>query len=510
MSWTETVRTAVTALVRGRLYPTATSGTTTMLAAPSELPATVPDDDSDRYGNDHRLYPGFGAADAQFYLAATTLAQTRQGWYREYDEMDEELPEFASALNIYADNVTRASMPSQPALRVITENPRAKRIIEELFRRIEVEHILYEQARDIAKYGERAEEVVLNKDFLVERLKPLPTAFVIPQTDDQGRRVDPAWHQVDAAGQPLAKLREWQVLHFANFPSRAALTGRGVGYSARKAFKQLRMTEDAIVLGRLTRAHNRFAFLVDTEGMTPVDAQKHIDKVKQKMRKKRVVDPRTGRMDLASSPLSVEEDLFVATRPGSNADVKVLQGDLTAGNVEDISYLQQKIFTGLQVPKAFLQQAGDAKSRGIVTEQDLQFARNVRRLQDVIIRQYTRLAKLQLSLLGVDPEPVVFRLELPKVIIVDELRKWQAEQLKQLTMRMVKQTFWPTDEWLLQAFGDMTPDEVQEMLAGQNAPDEFNGLVTTAEVGTVSQSDEVTEALVGHLKSLLPSTPESA
>ena len=264
------------------------------------------------------------------------------------------------------------------------------------------------------------------------------------------------------------------MLYFANTVSSREWHGRSMAYAARKAFLQMRMMEDAIVIARLTRAHNKFAYMVETGTMTPKEAQKHLTRVKQTLRKRKIIDPRTGKMDLSHNPLTVEEDIFVATNKDSNADVKIMQGDLTIGNINDFLMIQQKVFTALKVPKAYLANEDQTKARAVITAQDIQFARSVRRVQYVLQVGLQQLLTLQLKLKGIPLEP--FSVALPLISAVDELRKWQAEQLKVLTARSMKETFWPTDEWVAGHFFNMTPDEVQLFLKGRVIPDKYNGL----------------------------------
>lgn len=455
-------------------------------------PKSDPLDDDLPLGAEGGLY--------RWYEKEIKLLKSRKGLYAEYDEMDEEMPEFSSALDIYADNATRGKSDGVPSLVIRTDNEEASRILTELRDRLGLESILWTLARDIAKYGERAEEIVVNDRFDVTRLKPLPTQYIFPQLDEYGRFKKPwAYHQVNDQNQVVAKFREWQVLYFANKKSRADTTGRGIGYSARKAFKQLRLMEDAIVIARLTRAHNRLAYLVDTDGLTPAEAQKHLNKVKAALRRRRIVDPVTNKMNLDYNPLSVEEDVYVAVKEGSKADVKVLQGDLTVGNIDDLLYFQQKAFTSFKVPKTYLSHDKETRTRAVITEQDIQFARSVRRHQYILQGGLKQLCDFQLAIKGVDPRTVSYTIGLPPISVVDELRTWQTEQLKMLVAQMFKQTFWPDDEWIFKVLLGYDDEQVAELLKGQQKPDKYNGLYQAPKVGTVGKPKEEVARLIAQL-----------
>jgi hypothetical protein len=452
--------------------------------------------------NEDGMPLGFGEPSAfDYYTQNVKGLRSRKGKYLEYDEMDEQSPEFASAMDIYADNATRGASDGSPSLDITCDNPRAKAEIQKIITDLQLEEGSWMLGRDIAKYGERAEEIIVGSDFRIQRLKVLPTEHIMPKIDKHGLWESPAYVQVREDGEEIANFEKWQILFFANLKSRADKFGTGFANASRRPFKQLRMMEDAVVVARLTRAHNRMAYLVDTGAMTPDEAQKHLQRVKNALRKKRTMNPYTGALDLSHNPLSVEEDIFVSTNKESKADVKVLQGDLTVGNLADLEYFQQKIFTGLKVPKSYLQHEKDTRTRGIITEQDIQFARAVRRLQTVMTSGYTQLFDLGLLLRGMNPKDIQYKVALPTITAVDELRYWQTEQLKMVCAQMLKQNFWPSDEFVFTNFLGYDPDEVAALLKGQVKPDKFNGLYMAPKLGNTvtKQTNEEWGKLIASL-----------
>jgi hypothetical protein len=251
--------------------------------------------------------------------------------------------------------------------------------------------------------------------------------------------------------------------------------------------------------------------MVDTGTLDPAGAQDHLGKVKRALRKRRTISLMDNKQDLSFNPLSIEEDIFVATNKESKADVKVLQGDLTVGNLADLEYIQQKIFTGVKVPKPYLAHEKDSRAKSVMTEQDIQFARSVRRLQSVIHEGFKQLFDFQLVLKGIDPSAVTYTIGLPVISIIDELRTWQTEQLKMLCAQMMKQAFWPSDEWILREMMGYAPDEIALFLKGQVKPDKFNGLYQAPKVGAVANnvksSDEAIDLTALH-QALAEAAPE--
>jgi hypothetical protein len=447
------------------------------VAAPASQTSEVKPKKADLSDENDYFSLNDGNGSFAYYERNLRLLTSRIGLYAEYDEMDTESPEYHSAMDIFADNATRGDSDGEPGIYIKSPDTKVAATLTEVRDRLNLVQASWPLARDIAKYGERALEVVVNKDYAIERLKPLPTKYILPQRDEFGAAPEKAYLQVNAAGEKVAEFYDWQVLYFANTKSASDLTGTGMGFAARRAFKQLRMMEDAICIARLTRANNRLLYAVDTGEMTPSEAQKHLAKVKSALRKRRMLDPRTGKMDTSYNPLAIEDDIFVAVNKESKANVSVLQGDLTLGNLNDVEFFLQKLFAGLKVPRAYLNEDKAAKdAKTIISAQDIQFARSVRRIQSIIQQEYRKLFDLALLLQGINPQKVQYTVGMPTISIIDDLRYWQTEQLKMLVAQMMKTVFWPSDEWILHHLLGYDQTQIDALLKDQKKPDEFNGL----------------------------------
>src|SRR6478609_8349469 len=88
--------------------PDVTVRTTAQKGSEADLPYTASDSNN----------TGLSGLIQQYYDDTTSLRTDRVGLYYEYDEMDEESPEFASALDIYADNATRGDSDDSQALSI--------------------------------------------------------------------------------------------------------------------------------------------------------------------------------------------------------------------------------------------------------------------------------------------------------------------------------------------------------------------------------------------------------
>lgn len=453
-----------------------------------------------------------GAEAYKWYMDAITMAGKRRGKYSEYEQMDIEVIEVASALDIYADNATNGDRDDAEVITIRSESTKVVEILEEIKATLNLDADMWSIARELAKNGDCFEEVVADATKELVRLKHLPPGQCFVETDEYGRR-DPEYpyRQKDENNEEIAKFEDWQILHFRLRTDRNTEYGvnGSILYKLRKVYKQLSMMEDAIVISRLVRAQQRYAYLIDVEGIEPGEPTlEYLNEVKQAMKKRRTIDPQTGKMDLKYNPMTAEEDIYVATRQGSQADVKVLQGSSNLGQLQDIEYFSKKMFAGLKVPKAWMGFEGETRARAVITELDVQFARTVRRLQQALIEGLEKLFTTALALRGVDPAANPFEVELPILSTVDELRKWQIEVLKASIANVYRNQLSVSTEWVYSNLLGLTDEEIEEIKA---AIDDEDGLdnkqikrATDIQKAMAPQSDPGDGGEDGAEESILP------
>ncbi|RLA89267.1 MAG: hypothetical protein DRG20_04935 [Deltaproteobacteria bacterium] len=361
----------------------------------------------------------------EYYMNALRLNQTKRARYIDYDIMDREYPEIGAALDIYADNAT---IPDEKRGRIVwveSEDQKVVDILEKLFKRLNLEDLAWPLARKLAKYGEAFFENVLSKDGKLSWIKPLKGEDIIINKDSYGRLLDPPYSQIDPiTGKKWVDFSLWQITHISLHRDEE---GFGFLERIRRVWKQLMMMEDGMVIARLTRSTMRYKFKIDVGDLPPDKAKKAVEEVRQNIKKHRFVDDQ-GRLKIRDNPLTNDEDFFIAVRQGSPADIEPIQGQANLGEIKDVEYFQNKIFAGLKVPKAYLGLERDINAKATLTEQDIQFSRSVRRIQDVIKKGFKKICDLELMLLGYFPSK--YKVLMSPISFKDEIRKWQAEKLK--------------------------------------------------------------------------------
>ena len=414
---------------------------------------------------------GFGASVSNagaWYDEQINMDDRRIAKYDDYNLMDQEDPELASALDIYADNATKGENETDTVIKIISKDQNVVDVLEEHIKRLNLNTELWSTARELVKNGDNFEEIVFFKDKEVHRLKGLPPDEMIVIQDRWGR-LDPdnPYVQKDDIGQVVAKFKDFQIIHYKLKKTKRSKYGVDGSVLApiRKLYKQLNMLEDSLVLARLTRAIQRYAYLVDTEGIEPGEPTlEYLDEVMNRMKKRRMVDPKTGSMDLEYNPMSMEEDVFVSTKKDSKANVKVLQGSTNLSQLADVEYFRNKKFAGVKVPKAYLSHEKDVRARAMLTEQDIQFARTVRRIQLALIAGLKKLFDIILMSRGINPVNVTYDIQLPVLSTIDELRLWQVKQIQMNVALLLHRDLNISIHWILTNLLDYDEDDVAEMI----------------------------------------------
>jgi hypothetical protein len=182
---------------------------------------------------------------------------------------------------------------------------------------------------------------------------------------------------------------------------------------ARRIWKQLLLSEDAMMIYRTSRAPERRIFKVFVGNMNDEDVEAYVNRVADKFKRQQVVDSKTGNVDLRFNQMAVDQDYFVPVRdPASPSPIETLPGAQNLSEIADIEYIQKKLLTALRVPKAFLgfeEVVGDGKNLSL---QDIRFARTINRIQKSMIAELNKIAIIHLFLLGFEDEISNFTLGL--------------------------------------------------------------------------------------------------
>ena len=153
--------------------------------------------------------------------------------------------------------------------------------------------------------------------------------------------------------------------------------------NARRAYRQLSLIEDAIIIYRLVRAPERLVFNVDVGNMSPPKAEAYLRKLMQNYWSKTSYDSNQSKTVQTFNPQSMLDNFWFAKRAGSEGtNVTSLAGGANLGQLEDLLYFKQKLYRALKVPVERLNPEAQADAQGAtILREELKFARFIIRLQ---------------------------------------------------------------------------------------------------------------------------------
>jgi hypothetical protein len=206
----------------------------------------------------------------------------------------------------------------------------------------------------------------------------------------------------------------WEVAHFRLLGDDRKLPyGTSMLEKARRIWKQLLLSEDAMLIYRTSRAPERRVFKVFVGNMDDKDVEPYVQRVANKFKRSQVVDSATGNVDMRFNQMAVDQDYFIPVRdPAAPSPIETLAGAQNLGEIADIEYIQKKLLTALRVPKAFLgfeEPVGGGKDLSLM---DIRFARTINKIQKCMIAEMNKIAIIHLFLLGFEDELSNFTLSL--------------------------------------------------------------------------------------------------
>jgi hypothetical protein len=387
--------------------------------------------------------------------------------YADYSEM-EFTPEIASALDIYGDEVTSFDEHGQ-TVKIVSKNQEVKETLETLFFDIlNFDFNAWSWCRNLCKYGDFILFVDASETNGILNLLPIPINEI--EREEGYDKEDPFAVRFRWLTQGNMILENWQVIHFRLLGNDNFLPyGSSIIEPARRIWRQLILIEDAMLVYRIVRSPERRVFYIDVGNVAPQEIETFMEQIKTRLRRTQVVDPTTGRVDLRYNPLSVDEDYFIPTRGDKSSRIETLAGGQFTGDIDDVQYIQNKLFAALKIPKSYLGYEGEIGSKATLAQQDVRFARTIERIQKIMIAELSKIAIIHLFLLGYSGEDLVdFEIKManPSTIALQQkLELWRTkfEIAGTATEGMLDR------KTVYKKIFDLSDDEIESVMEGKRA-----------------------------------------
>ena len=346
--------------------------------------------------------------------------------YRDSELMDG-FPEIGTALDIFSEE---ACVTSEQGfmVNVNSKSDRIKSILNDLFvNRLSINIILPMICRAMCKYGNNYMLLNIDKDNGIMGWKQLPvyemeryengTAYpyvsapsVSLNNVDETKAEDTKFVWVGQT--EYIPYRSWQIAHFRLlYDSQFLPYGVSVLNKARRHFRMLSMMEDMMLIYRLDRSIERRIFKINVGAIDTEDVPAYVQEIANNFKRTPIIDPMTGQIDLRKNIMCNTEDFFIPVRDSSEpSPIETLPAGQNLTAMDDIKFIQNKLFTALRVPKSFLnfeEATGDGKNLSLM---DVRFTRTTNRIQQALLMELNKIAMIHLFLLGFTDEITDFTL----------------------------------------------------------------------------------------------------
>jgi hypothetical protein len=179
-----------------------------------------------------------------------------------------------------------------------------------------------------------------------------------------------------------------------------------MGYlqKAIKVVNQLKMTEDSLVIYRMTRAPERRIFYIDVGNLPKAKAEQYVKSIMNQYRNKTTYDATTGEIRDEKKTMSMLEDFWMPRREGGKGtEITTLEGGQNLGQIDDINYFQNKLYGALNVPLSRMKpdQGMNFGRQAEITRDELKFSKFISRLRKKFSELFDDLLKTQLVLKGI-------------------------------------------------------------------------------------------------------------
>jgi len=371
--------------------------------------------------------------ESNLYSQAIYYEPTRLASFYDYESM-EYTPEISAALDIYGEEST-TSDENGFMLQIYSESKRIKSVLTDLFNNnLDLNTNLPMWVRNTCKYGDNFVYLKLDSDKGVIGCMQLPNIEIERLERGMAARISSVEEVNNTKGLHfLWKVKDmefnsWEMAHFRLLGDDRKLPyGTSMLEKARRIWKQLLLSEDAMLIYRTSRAPERRVFKIFVGNMDDKDVEPYVQRVANKFKRDQIVDSKTGNVDLRYNQMAVDQDYFIPVRDqAAPSPIETLPGAQNLGEIADIEYIQKKLLTALRVPKAFLgfeEPVGEGKNLSLM---DIRFARTINRIQKCMIAELNKIAIIHLFLLGFEDELSNFTLSLTNPSTQADLLKVEA------------------------------------------------------------------------------------
>jgi hypothetical protein len=402
--------------------------------------------------------------------------------YSDYDIMDNDAI-VASALDIISEEATLRNEMGE-VLQIRSNDEDIQQVLYNLFYDVlNIEFNLWSWIRQMCKYGDFFLKLEIAEKYGVYNVIPF-TAYHIERQEQYDKehpnavrfKYSPEGIYGGSSGYyPTPNVNaqkdanfvyfdNYEMAHFRLMTDVNYLPyGRSYLEPARRIYKQYALMEDAMLIHRISRSPDRRIFYINVGSIPPNEVDNFMQKTISTMKRTPLQDRQTGEYNLKYNMQNLLEDFYIPIR-GNDQTTKIETAPgLAYTGIDDVTYLRDKLFAALKVPKAFMGYDENLQGKATLAAEDIRFARTIDRLQRIVLSELYKIALVHLYTQGYTADNLTnFELSLTTPsIIYDQERIALMKEKMDLAAQMMETKLVPTD-WIYENIFHFSQDQYEE------------------------------------------------
>jgi Bacteriophage T4-like portal protein (Gp20) len=160
------------------------------------------------------------------------------------------------------------------------------------------------------------------------------------------------------------------------------------------------LTEDAILIGRLRKAPDRFAFMIDVGSLNDADAMDYVNRCRKAFRKHEYIDPASAQYKKQYNPLTPIDDIWFPVYGDKGVKVENLGSQSRVDEAYDYEQWMRKFAGEARIPPAYLGFGEPENTRAGLLQKDVRFARTIKGIRKAVIYGYRTMLDIHYTLLN--------------------------------------------------------------------------------------------------------------
>ena len=270
--------------------------------------------------------------------------------------------------------------------------------------------------------------------------------------------------------------------------------GQSLFYTAFKAWRELSLVQNAILLNRITKSAIVRAIMVNVGDMPKEMVGPHMQGIKQLIEQKSAINAAQSIAEY-TNPGPIENNIYIPVHGETGQiNIQAIGGDVEIGNLTDLDKYQDQLFGSLRVPKQYFGLTDDAagfsggQSLAIISSR---YAKAIKRIQNAIIQMITDLVNLMLIDRGFDSYVNIFTIKMQAPTTQEEIDRRENESSKVNMVNDIMSLVEPIEDPVkkLEILKSLLSNVITNTEVIQIIQDEIDSLSTSEEESPSTEED---------------------